>query len=81
VARVHLPELVDPLVGGERRLEIDAEDYRGLMAALEARFPGLTDVLERDHAVVIDGDIIDQPLLEAVAPDSEIHFIARLGGG
>lgn len=81
MAEVHLPERVAPITGGTLRLHVEATDYRGMIAALEARFPGLAEALEADHAVAIDGDIIDQPLLEALAPDSEIHFLARLGGG
>jgi hypothetical protein len=51
------------------------------MAELEARWPGLRAAIEEDMAVVIDGDIIDTPLLEPLAEDSEVHFMARLGGG
>ena len=81
MADVHLPQQVARLTGGVLRLELPAEDYRGLIAALEARFPGMTAELERDHAVVLDGEIIDAPLLEAMEPTTEVHFIARIGGG
>lgn len=81
MAKVHLPQRVAHLVGGALVHEIDAEDYRAMMAALEARFPGLPEVLEKDHAVVLDGDIIETPLLEVLAADTEVHFITRLGGG
>lgn len=57
------------------------DDYRGLIAALESRFPGIRDAIEQDFAVVIDGDIINDPLLERIDPDSEIHFLHRIGGG
>ena len=81
LARVHLPRRVARLTGDALVHEIDAGDYRALMAALEERFPGIRRVLEDDHAVVIDGDIIETPLLERLAPETEVHFITRLGGG
>jgi hypothetical protein len=81
MARVHLPQALDPLTGGVRELAVEAADYRGMMQALDAEFPGVRAAIDGDMAVVIDGDIIDQPLLEALRADSEVHFIARLGGG
>ena len=35
----------------------------------------------RRAAVAIDGEIYNDPLLEAVEPDSEVHFLPRVGGG
>jgi hypothetical protein len=32
-------------------------------------------------AVAIDGEIFNDPMLEAVGPDSEVHFLPRVGGG
>jgi hypothetical protein len=32
-------------------------------------------------AVAIDGEIIHDPFLEAVGPDSEVHFLFRISGG
>ena len=81
LATVHLPQRVAHLVGGALVHEIDAEDYRSMMATLDLRFPGLPALLEKDHAVVLDGDIIETPLLEALSPETEVHFITRLGGG
>ena len=51
------------------------------MAVLRDRYPALEAALVRDKAFVLDGEILDSPLLEAVAPDSEIHFLPRIGGG
>ncbi len=81
MATVHLPQRVAHLVGDALVHAIDAPDYRSMMAALDARFPGLRAALEKDHAVVLDGDIIEEPLLEALSDDTEVHFITRLGGG
>lgn len=79
--RVHLPQQLRELTGDVGELELTAEDYRGLMRVLDERFPGFRAAVDGSMAVVIDGDIIDTPLLEPLQPDSEVHFIARLGGG
>lgn len=81
MARVFLPQPLHPLTGGATEWESSAGDYRSLMAELEHRFPGFRAAIERDFALVIDGDIIDQPLLETLPADAEIHFLHRLGGG
>ncbi|MEE4384111.1 MAG: MoaD/ThiS family protein [Pseudomonadales bacterium] len=81
MARVHLPQQVRHLTGRTEVLELEVEDYRSMMDALEARFPEVRTPLEREMAVVIDGDIVDAPLLEPLAAGSEVHFLPRLGGG
>lgn len=67
--------------GGVERLNVSAPDVRGLIAALDARFPGIGEVLRSGMAVAIDGEIIQEPLLEAVPDDSEVHFLPSISGG
>ncbi len=81
MATVFLPQQLHGLTAGAARLELPVEDYRGLMTALESRFPGIRQAIEADFAVVIDGDIINDPLLELIESDSEVHFLHRIGGG
>lgn len=81
MAQVHLPQQLLRFSGGEQTLAVAADDYRGLVAALENRYPGIRAAIEQDFAVVIDGDIINDPLLESIPPDGEIHFLHRIGGG
>ena len=81
MARVVLPQQLHGLTGGEAELDLAVDDYRALIAALEARYPGISAAIGQDFAVVIDGDIINDPLLERIDPDSEIHFLHRIGGG
>ena len=50
-------------------------------AALEERFPGIGPELEREMAVAIDGEIYQDPFLETIAPESEVYFLPRIGGG
>lgn len=81
MARVYLPQALHHLSGGAASLDVVVEDYRALLAELERRFPGLRAAIERDFVLVLDGDIINDPLLETIAADSEVHFLHRIGGG
>lgn len=62
-------------------LEIDAPDVRSLIRALEERFPGIGPHIEENMSIAIDGDIIQEPLLERIGPDSEVHFLPPIAGG
>jgi molybdopterin synthase sulfur carrier subunit len=67
--------------GGQTELEIEAVDVRRLVAALEEQFPGIGPEIQREMAVAIDGQIYQDPYLERISPDSEVYFLARIGGG
>lgn len=81
MATVFLPRGLARLTGGRERVVIAAESYRELRAALEARFPELREPLGSGMAVAIDGEIVEDPLLEPIRPESEIHFLPRISGG
>lgn len=81
MARVIVPSRLLHRTGGESRLQVDARDVRGLLQALDQRFPGLADEI-RDHCqIAIDGEILPDAWLESVEEDSEIHFLPQIGGG
>ena len=67
--------------GGQTEFEIEEANVRRLIAALEERFPGIGPELEREMAVAIDGEIYQDPFLETIAPESEVYFLPRIGGG
>jgi hypothetical protein len=79
-ARVVLPEHLLHLTGGQRVLDIAAENVRDLVLELEERHPGLRAALGR-AAVAIDGQIFQDAFLEAIGPDSEVFFLPRIEGG
>jgi molybdopterin converting factor small subunit len=81
LAVVVIPRALRDRTGGLERLDVEAADVRRLLAELDRRYPGLGDALSRDAAVAIDGEIVPDPLLEAVGPDSEVHFLPRVAGG
>jgi molybdopterin converting factor small subunit len=81
LATVFIPKSLQVHTGGIERVEIDARDVRALIRALEARFPQIGEPLRSGMAVAIDGDIVNDPLLEPVRPDSEVHFLPSISGG
>lgn len=83
MARVILTGSLRELAGahGAGAIEIDAANVRELLRALEARVPGIGERVERGLSIAIDGDIVSDPLLEPIGPDSEIHFLPPIQGG
>ena len=69
------------LAGDAGEIEIDATNVRELLRALEPRLPGIGQRVEDGLAIAIDGDIIEDPLLEPLGRDSEIHFLPPIQGG
>lgn len=66
---------------GEEQATVAAADYRELVDQLTQRYEQLerNDLMEM--AVAIDGEIIHDPLLEAVGEHSEVHFLHKISGG
>jgi molybdopterin converting factor small subunit len=83
VARVFFSSGLRRLVGGAESVEIEAGDVRGLLRALDARFPGLSTQIGDATAIAIDGEILPhaEALMERLRPDSEVHFLPQIGGG
>ena len=46
-----------PFTGGVTRVEVQAETLKSLMLALEQRFPGLGEHLDRKMAFAVNGEI------------------------
>ena len=69
------------LYTGEAETQVKAEVYRDVVAELLSRYPRLEEEKLLEMAIAIDGEIIHDPLLEAVPSDSELHFLYRISGG
>ena len=68
--------------GGAKEIDVEAGSVRGVVKALEERFPGIAEALNPDAmSVAIDGEIYQYALLEPVGEDSEVCFLPRIGGG
>ena len=72
---------VQALTGGLASFEVQAASVRGLIAALEARFPGLGSHVQERMALAIDGEIVQDGLSEPIGPQSEVVLIPRIGAG
>jgi hypothetical protein len=70
----------DEFTGGLRDFQVDAADVRSLMRALEARFPGLSRLMESRVNLAVDGVIIPA-WTGPLRPDSEVALVPRMGGG
>lgn len=69
------------LTGGLGQFEIDATDVRSLLRALEARFPGLGQMVDDGMAIAIDGEVHQDALHEPLSATSEVVLIPRIGAG
>ncbi len=66
---------------GEEKTSVSSTNYRDLLVELLARYHRLPEDELQKMAVAIDGEIIHDPFLETVKPDSEVHFLFRISGG
>ena len=68
--------------GGQKEFDIQARNLRGVIKALDDRFPGLGEHLEEETTVAIDGEIHEEPgYFQKIREGSEIFFIPKLEGG
>jgi molybdopterin synthase sulfur carrier subunit len=87
MAKVFIPAQWRDLSGGVAEVRLDGESLAQVVAALEARFPGIEARLCDEGRIVgslavsIDGAVTSRGLRAAVKPDSEIHFLPAIGGG
>ncbi|MDQ1300818.1 MAG: sulfur-carrier protein [Chloroflexota bacterium] len=87
MATVWIPPLLRDLTGGAPHATVPGETVRDLLAALDARYPGLAarlveeGALRRGIVLTIDGVANRHGLRARVQPDSEVHFVPAIGGG
>ena len=81
MARVVVGSECWPFTGGASEFDIEATTVRGVIAALDARFPGLGEFVDRKMAFAIDGEIHQDAWFSPIGPDSEVYLIPKIGGG
>lgn len=81
VAHVVIPAALRRLTQGAEQVEVEASNVRGLLRALDERFPGFSRELGNSFAVAIDGEVYQEPLFVAVEQGSEVHFLPAIAGG
>ena len=69
------------LTGGLRSFEVEASTVRDLLHQIEARFPGLGDLIDQRMAIAIDGAITQDAHGAALEHDSEVVLLPKIGGG
>ena len=67
--------------GGVKEFAIEAATLRGVLKAMDARFPGLGEILEEETSVAIDGEIHEVVYTQPIRPGCEVFFIPRIEGG
>lgn len=84
---VFIPFQLRELTGGLAEVEAAGETVRGIVRALDARFPGTEarlchgGELSPSLQVSIDGMLSRRGLDARVQPASEVHFLPVFGGG
>jgi molybdopterin converting factor small subunit len=87
MARVWIPSLLRDLTGGRETITVPGKSVRQLIAELDRLHPGVKDrlchgdALRSGLAVVVDNEVARLGLLQAVGPDSEVHFLPAIAGG
>jgi sulfur-carrier protein len=66
--------------GGQTHFELDVKNVRQLIRVLDEMFPGIGEHLEAG-AIAIDNEIIPDPWLNPIQPDSEVFFLPPIRGG
>jgi len=87
MARVWIPSLLRDLTGGGETVTVPGVSVRQVIDELDRLHPGVRDrlcdgdSLRRGLAAVVDGEVARLGLLQAVGPDSEVHFLPAIAGG
>jgi sulfur-carrier protein len=74
-------EVAQEFTDGVTDIEVEAKNVRQLIKALDQKYPGMGERLRARAAVAIDGEIFQDPFLEAVGADSEVYFLPKIEGG
>jgi sulfur-carrier protein len=82
MARVRtIAQSVRDLAGGRDHFEVDAKNVRALLAALDARYPGLDAHVRETMFIAIDGEMHQNAWDEPLGPDAEVVFVPMIAGG
>ena len=87
MATVWIPALMRSLADGQESVHVADGTLREVIAAVEAKFPGMRarlcdgDVVRPGLSVVIDSQVSRAGLSESIGENSEVHFIPAIAGG
>ncbi len=80
MAKVVFPDHLMTNTEGTREVEVECKNFRALVRALNEKWPGIDEVLQKT-AVAIDGQIYQDAWLEPIGPNAEVFFMHRIEGG
>ena len=69
------------LTGGLAEFDVEADTVGRMIRELEARFPGLGEVIDRKMVIAIDGEIHQDAWGSELPEGAEIVLIPKIGGG
>lgn len=84
---VWIPPVHRDLTGGAECVQVEAATIGEVVAALDARFPGIAMRLTQEGklrpgiAAAVDGVIATRGLRQRLTTPSEIHFVPAMAGG
>ena len=81
MATVHFPPGLRQYTGGAETAEVKAGQIRHVLREVMQIYPELEPILAKGTAVSIDGTMVQTPLLQKVASDSEVHLVPQISGG
>jgi len=67
--------------GGAKEFDIEARNVRGIIKALDERFPGLGEFLEGETTVAIDGQLHEEAGFQPLRDGCEVYFLPKLDAG
>ncbi|MAF48009.1 MAG: MoaD/ThiS family protein [Rhodospirillales bacterium] len=81
MARVVFIGEVRQYTGDDDAIETDAANVMQLFKILGQRYPRLAPVLESGFAVAIDGQLMEDSLLQPIIDAKEIVLVPKIEGG
>ncbi|MCP5149243.1 MAG: hypothetical protein H6983_12160 [Ectothiorhodospiraceae bacterium] len=67
--------------GGQKEFEIEARNLRGVIKAMEERFPGIGEFLEEETTVAIDGELHESAYFQPLRENAEVYFLPKIEAG
>ena len=84
---VWIPAQLRTLTHEQESIDVPGQTLGELIDTLDARYPGIKarllrgDALRPGLAVVVDTQVVRGGLSEAIAENSEVHFVPAISGG
>ena len=69
------------LAEGQEVVEVEASNFKELLDALVAKYPGLKPQIDRGVSLAVDGLVYRNSWFTEVKPDSEVVLMPYMKGG